>query len=278
MGKFRFFKSIITNIAALTCAGAAAAPGFTSVDYAADFQSLDYVDFAEAIRPPGACSFQTARTSCANNVSTVDWDGCSVGEATLSGGWNEEWSPGFCVDGARPGRLIKGASVTRTSNGETLTQPSNMKIVTKTTAHSAYDGSFISGNGVQVTSNGKVRTVVIHGIQRTIMNASERVWFDQSITSTGLTVSGTRAAGNRTVSGELTSIHNLSLYRAVHSFDAVRWGNPNCCYPTGGRVSTQLAGQREGDVAMSFTSQCGRAHYTDADKLVSTVTLPECSE
>jgi hypothetical protein len=129
---------------------------------------------------------------------------------------------------------------------------------------------------VTISNTGGTRTVVINGIRRTMTGPLGRSWFDHSITSTGLTVTGTRAAGTRTVSGTMTMFHNLASYKATHAFNNVTWGSSSCCYPTSGSVSTSLTGTRTGNVSLDFSSTCGQATFTDTDSSTSTVTLNQC--
>ena len=224
-----------------------------------------------------ACAFSSARTTCSSNVSTIDWAGCTVHSATLTGGWAETWSPGFCSNGALPGALTNGTSVTRTSTGQVLTLPSGATLTENTTAHSTYNSTSIPGTGIDVSMAGGTRTVVIHGLRRILKGPFGRSWFDHSITSTGITITGTRAAGTRTVSGTSTMYHNFAQYTAAHTFNTVTWGTPSCCYPTSGSVSSVLTGTRAGSVSLAFTSTCGQATFTDTDSSVSTVTLSQCN-
>lgn len=254
----------------------ASSPSMMSLDYAADFQGMDFVDPSDAVHPLTACTFTAARSTCSGNVSTITWGGCSIGTATMTGGWTETWSAGFCANGASPGALTNGTSVTRTSASDVLTFASGAKITTSTTAHSAYDGTSIPGTGVTVSNAGGTRTIVINGIHKIMTGPLGRSWFDHSITSTGLTVTGTRAGGNRVVSGTSTLFHNLAQYKAAHTFNNVTWGSSSCCYPTSGSISSTLSGSRTGSISLAFSTTCGQATFTDADSSASTVTLTQC--
>ncbi len=245
-------------------------------DMATDFQSMDFVDPQDDVRPFAACSFSSARTTCTNNVSTLNWNGCNVGLATLSGGWSESWSSGFCANGASPGILINGASVTRASSGQTLTFASAANLVTNTTAHTAYDGTSI-GSGVTTSMAAGTRTVVINGIRKILTGPRGRTLFDHSITSTGLSVAGTRAAGTRMITGNSTLFHNIAQYKAVHTFNSVAWGSSSCCYPTSGSISSTLTGSRTGSVTLAFTASCGQANFTDTTATITPITLTQCN-
>jgi hypothetical protein len=166
--------------------------------------------------------------------------------------------------------------VTRTSSSEVLTFASGAKITTNTAAHTAYDGTSIPSTGVVISNTGGTRTVVIHGIHRTMTGPLGRSWFDHSITSSGLTITGTRAGGNRVVSGSSTLYHNLASYKAVHTFNSVTWGNSSCCYPTSGSISSVLTGSKTGTLGLAFSSTCGQATFTDTDASTSTVILTQC--
>jgi hypothetical protein len=257
----------------------AAAP-FTIQDMAADFDSMDYLDPADgSAHAQSACAFSIARSACSSNVDTITWGGCTVGFATLSGGWTETWSGGFCADGTKPGLLTSGNSVTRTSSSQVLTLPSGATLTTDTNAHNDYDGTSI-GSGVTVSNTAGTRTVTIAGLHKVMVGPHGRTWFDHSFKSGGggLSVVGTRAAGTRVVTGTSTLYHNLAKYTAVHTFNSVTWGSASCCYPTSGSISTSLTGTgRSGSVSLAFSSTCGQATFTDTDSTTSMITLNQCN-
>ncbi len=246
-----------------------------------DFQNMDYVDpQSSGVHAYAACSFTTNRSTCASNVSTIAWAGCTLGSsATLSGGWTETWSAGFCVNGAMPGPLTTGANVNRvtTGSGEVLSTPLGATLTTSTTAHTAYDTTAISGSGITISNSAGTRTVLINGLHKVLVGPKGKTWFDHSIVSNpGLTLTGTRAAATRVISGTSTLYHNLAKYTAAHTFAAVTWGSATCCYPTSGSVSTSLTGSKTGNVTLAFTSTCGQATFTDIATAPATVTLTQC--
>lgn len=249
---------------------------FEESDY--DLQSIDAIDPQSAsVHPMSACSFSSSRSTCSSNVSTVNWGGCSVGTATLTGGWTETWSNGFCANGASPGTLSSGSSVVRTSSSQVLTLASGATLTTDTAAHTAYDGTSIGSTGITVSKSGTTRTIAIDGIHRILKGPRGRTLFNHSLKSTGLTVTGTRALGTRVVSGNLTVYHNIAAYTATNTFNNVTWGNSSCCYPTSGSISTSLSGALTGSTSLAFTSTCGSATFTSTSGSTSTVTLNQCN-
>ena len=258
----------------------ASTPGFLSVNSVNPSDLVDPQDAGRiasgAVSASAVCSFSTARSSCSANADTITWNSCSIGTATLSGGWTETWSGGGTCPTAPSSA---GHAVTRTSTSQVLTLASGATLTTDTNAHTAYDGTTIPAGGTVVTSGGgSTRTIVINGIHRVFKGPLGRSWFDHSITSTGLTMNGTRALGTRVISGSSTMYHNLAKYKAVHTFNAVTWATPTCCYPTSGSVSTVLTGTgRNGNVNLAFTTTCGQATFTDTDSTTSTITLTQCN-
>lgn len=257
----------------------ATSPSFHSGEaLSADFHSMDYLDPQDALKALAACTFSAARSTCSGNVSTISWGGCTIGTAALTGGWSEAWSAGFCADGNSPTALTSGTSVTRTSSGgQVLTFASGATLTTDTIAHTTYDGTSIPGTGITISNSSGTRTVVINGLHKVLVGPKGRTWFNHTLTSTGLTVTGTRLGGNRVVSGTSVHYHNLAEYKATHVFNTVTWGSSTCCYPTSGSVSSTLVGSRSGTVSLSFTSTCGEANFTDTDASVSSVTLSQCN-
>lgn len=257
----------------------ASSPSFTLGEgLSTDFQSMDYLDPQDALKQLAACTFSSARSTCSSNVSTISWGGCTIGTATLAGGWSEAWSSGFCSDGNQPTALTNGTSVTRTSStGQVLTFASGATLTTDTIAHTTYDSTSIPGTGITISNSSGTRTVVINGLHKVLVGPRGLKWFDHTLTSTGLTVNGTRLTGDRVVSGTSVHYHNLAEYKATHTFNTVTWGSSTCCYPTSGSVSSTLTGSRSGTVSLSFTANCGEANFTDTDATVSSVTLSQCN-
>jgi hypothetical protein len=243
---------------------------------AANVQTFDFLNPQDSVHAKTACTFSAARGTCSNNLSIINWNSCTVGNARLSGGWTETWSPGFCANGALPTALTNGASVTRTSTGQVLTMHSGAYFTTSTLAHTAYDGTLIPNTGVHVSMTGGTRTLTIDGIHRVLVGHHNKTLFDHTLTSSGLSVSGSRANGNRVVSGTMTMFHNLALFKMTHTFNNVTWGSASCCYPTSGSITSALTGSRTGTTTMTFSSSCGAATFTDNDTIQTDVALSQC--
>lgn len=260
-----------------TSSEGAASPQISNIeDMGMDLQSMDYLD-PKDVGIQAACAFSTARSTCTSNVSTIDWAGCSVGiAATLTGGWTETWSAGFCANTMQPGPLTNATNVTRTSASQVLTLANGAKLTTDTLAHTTYDGTAIPATGITVSMTTN-RTVVINGLHKVLVGPKGRTLFNHTITSPGLTVAGTRAAGTRTINGSSTLYHNLASYKATHTFTNVKWDTPSCCYPTSGTLSTVLTGSRTGNVSMAFTTTCGQANFIDTDATSTPITLTQCN-
>ena len=116
-----------------------------------ELQSMDFLDPKDAnVHAESACRFSTARSSCSSDVDTINWNGCTVGLATITGSWTETWSSGAC-----PGPLANSESVTRTSpSGEIVNFATGFTLTTSTAAHTAYDGTSIPSS-ILVMPRGK---------------------------------------------------------------------------------------------------------------------------
>lgn len=234
-----------------------------------------------SIGPLATCSLATARSSCAGASSdtiTVNWNGCTIlaGKITLTGGWTNTYnSAGTCTT-AQSAALPSGGSVTRTTDSYVVTFRLGAYLTTDTTAHSAWDGSSIPATGVVTTNSSGTRTVVINGLHRVLRGPRGTKWFDHSITSSGMTITGTRAAGTRTVSGSMTLYHNLARYTATSTFNSVQWGSSSCCYPTSGSISTTLTGAVSGTTTLTYSSTCGTATFVDTSGSLSSLELSYC--
>jgi hypothetical protein len=92
----------------------------------------------------------------------------------------------------------------------------------------------------------------------------------------GLTVTG--IGSSRLVSGTVNVEHNLAKYTAAVTFNGVGYGEPGCCFPTSGSVSTTFSkgpdvGKTE---SLSFSEICGDATLTKADGTTESLTLVHC--
>ena len=209
----------------------------------------------------------------------MNWAGCTLGGATLIGGWTETWSTSVCPSGSPPTALTNGSAVTRVSTGQTLTLSGGATITTTTNTHTTWDGTSIPNTGITTSMASGVRTVVINGLHKTMNGPLGRLWFDHSLQSlAGLSVSGTRAGANRVITGNLTLWHNLLQYKAVHTFNSVTWGTAACCYPTSGSITSVLTGTgRAGNVSLTFSATCGQATFVDTNAASSTINLTQCN-
>jgi hypothetical protein len=123
------------------------------------------------------------------------------------------------------------------------------------------------------------RTVVVNGSHLTgtvtIEGDSTKIW-DHTVTASDIAVTG--AAGERLVSGTVTVQHNLLKYTSTTTFSGVGYGEPLCCFPTAGSVSTTYskgtnAGKTE---TLEFSSVCGEGTLTDASGASAPITLQYC--
>lgn len=262
-----------------------ASVGFVEMgqDEPLESESLDPAPFA-------ACSISSARSSCSANTITINWNSCTIGTAVFTGQVTETFS-GF---GAASCQLNgDNARITRRvsdSNPRTLTFASGAKIVSDMSPDTAWDGTTFpsASTGTTVTrlesgtSNGQncsggspCYNIVVNGLQNVLTGPKGRIWFDHVITS-NLTAKGTKAGANLVVTGTSNVWHQVSRYKAVHTFNSVTWGNSSCCYPTSGTITSVLTGAISGSTTMSFTTTCGSASFTGTDNQTNTVTLTQC--
>jgi hypothetical protein len=227
------------------------------------------------------CSIATARSTCDGNIITVSWPNCTLplgnANVTLSGGWRNTYNDGVACTTARSGGLASGDSFTRTYLDFGITFPLGRRLTTSSNAHSAYDGTAIPATGVTVTNVAGTRQITIQGLRRILAGSKGAKFFDHSITSSAISVTGTRAAGTRLInSGNLTVYHNIVGYKAVSSFSNVRWGEAGCCFPTSGRVTTTFTGSLVGNAELAFGPSCGAATFTDTKGSSEAISLSQC--
>jgi hypothetical protein len=135
----------------------------------------------------------------------------------------------------------------------------------------------ICGTGGCATS----RTITIGGSHLTgtvtIDGDSILIW-NHTVTSGtgGLTVTG--AGSDRVVNGSVIVQHNILKYTSTTTFASVGYGEPLCCFPTSGSVSTTFSkGANVGKTeSISFGGVCGEVTLTQADGAVVPLTLEHC--
>jgi hypothetical protein len=241
-----------------------------------------------AFSGPGGDPYSFTPASC-----TVEWaDGLSV---------SSKWSGPFTLaygascDSLHPfmEKQAAGCELTRTSgaagDARTITGPDgNSYAIDHNTngAGTGWDSSVTpppNDDGVQTTCGADGctanRTLVINGSHLTgtvtIDGFEEKIW-DHTVTAAGLTVTG--AGADRVVSGEVVVQHNLLKYTSTTTFTSVGYGEPLCCFPTSGSVSTTFS--KGGNVGkterLAFSSLCGEATLTQADGVTVSLTLAHC--
>lgn len=240
------------------------------------------------------CSISAARSTCANNSTTVNWDGCTIGSttATLTGVITETFSSFGAAVCQLNGNGSKLTRVISSSSPRVLTLESGATITSTMTPDTAWDGttfpsastgttitrveSGTSVNGSQSCSVGSVcYEIVVNGVQNILKGPKGRKWFDHIITS-NISAKGSKAAGTMTIYGTSSVWHQLASYKAVNTYNAVVWGTPSCCYPTSGSISTVFTGSIAGTTTLTFGSTCGSATFVDTAGASTSVTLNQC--
>jgi hypothetical protein len=217
-----------------------------------DLDSQNYIDPQDRITQKAtACSYATAR-SCASGTGTIAWNGCSVGAATMTGGWTETWpSNAACTVSF----LGNNNVVERSSTGSTLNLPLGASITVDTSGGTAYDGTVFTAGSV-ITNRKKTSRKGASVFDYYVVPAITVSGALKNSSSNGLT-------GNRTMSGSVTIYHNLAKYTATNAFAAVTWGDSTCCYPTSGTITSSFSGTGAPATSgvMTFTSTCGEATF-----------------
>lgn len=227
--------------------------------------------------PSAACSYVTARTCRALPPgASVRWGGCSLGQLTLEGGWNETLSSAPCCSS-----FGNSCVIDRETASTAVVLPSGARISISSDAHNTWDGSSIGG-GVHAEVASSVRTITFRGLQRTFYSATLVQIFNHSLetTTSPIQVSGSLATNDRRVeAGTMVLHHNRVKYNLAAEFDAtdkVTWQSASCCYPTTGKINGTLSGALSGSVTLQFTSTCGQATFTNQYGASSTITLNQC--
>jgi hypothetical protein len=256
-----------------------------STAYAADWSCV-----SGSLSPSfdGAGSYEYTPPSC-----KVTWAGGHGGSSSWSGPFNLVYGASCSGSHAWMGSQVAGCELTRTTSagGDTRTVTGfdgYERQVTHDTngAGTGWDSSVSpapTDDGVVSTcgSGGcaSSRDIVINGSHITGVASMDgdtyRIW-DHTVTSQGITVSD--QGGSLVVSGTVVVQHNLIKVTSTTTFDGITYGEPLCCFPTAGSVSTTFS--RGPDVgkteSLAFSSACGEATLTKADGRTEAITLQHC--
>jgi hypothetical protein len=237
---------------------------------------------------PGADPYSYTPDSC-----TISWVNGKTGSSSWSGPFTLSYGTSCDSIHALMEKQAAGCDLTRTTaaggSTRTVTGPDgNSYAIAHDTngAGTGWDSSVSpapTSDGVVITcgSGGCTadRTLVINGSHLTgtveVRGVSQNIW-DHTVTASGITVTG--AAADRVVNGTVTVQHNLLKYTSTTTFTSVGYGEPGCCFPTTGSVSTTFSkGAETGKTeTLTFSNICGEASLTDISGATDPLTLQFC--
>ena len=179
--------------------------------------------------------------------------GCAIARTTVQGG-NTRTITG--PDG-------NSYAITHDTNGEgSAWDPTDAPVAND-------DGVIVTDTSIVVSGSHLTGTVEINGEKGTIWNHT--VMTDAG----GVTVTGTGT--DRAVNGTVYVHHNILKLTTATVFNDVKYGNADCCFPTGGSVTTTVVQGTGGNQSesLTFTAACGESVLTDSHG-TSALTLEHC--
>ena len=244
-----------------------------------------------AFSGPGTYAY--APVGCA-----ISWGNGKTASAEWSGSFSLAYGSTCDVTHAFILNQTTDCSVTRTTdaagNTRTLTGPDgNSYSVTHDTngAGTGWDASVAptpTNDGVVATcaaggcASGltlKVNGSHLTGMLTTAGGTADR-WWDHTVTTGSDGVAVTISGTSRLVSGTVIVQHNLARFTSTTTFNNVEYSDANCCFPTGGNVTTTFSkGPHQGKTeTLSFGTGlgCGEATLTKTDGAKEAFTLKHC--
>jgi hypothetical protein len=166
-------------------------------------------------------------------------------------------------------------SVTHDTNGEgtgwdssVTPSPTNDGVVATCAAGGCASGLSLKVNGSHLTGT------------LTPAGGSADRWWDHTVTTGSDGVAVTISGTSRVVSGTVIVQHNLAKFTSTTTFNNVEYGDANCCFPSGGSVTTTFSkGPYQGKTeTLSFGTAlgCGEATLTKPDGVKVAFTLKHC--
>lgn len=222
--------------------------------------------------PFAACSYSGAQSGCASQSRTVNWSGCNLGTATLTGLVTET----FTGSGANSCALTASDSMVKrvisTSNPRKITFASGAFLSSDMEPGTAFDGTTFSdisqGTTIQRIESGTSNNLtcgatgtnvcynlVIRGLHNGYTTAGG-VKLTEHIITANVTYQGSKLNSNRLMSGTMTVWRQVLGAKAVNVFNNVKWGSSSCCYPTEGTIVSTITGAVAGSATMTFNTSC----------------------
>jgi hypothetical protein len=235
---------------------------------------------------PGSYTFTPA--SC-----TVKWGNDKSASSTWSSTFDLVYGNGCDDKHASIGNQKMGCDITRTTgadgNTRTITGPDGR---TYAVEHNTNGAGTSWDMSTEPTNNGVIAsctasnlvctagTLVISGshLTGTVTGTSgkEKIWDHTVYTGQG-GLQITRKP-NRTLNGSVTVQHNILKYNATATFNDVSYGDPLCCFPTSGSVTTTFSGgpHMGKTETLTFDGTCASAHLVDGSGASHDLELRHC--
>jgi hypothetical protein len=207
-----------------------------------------------------SCALASTFSSCASNVITRTFDGCTVGGATFNGTVTLTFADATVDNTCLPAAV--GHSITRVPNFTVTGRRGATLEVTKTA----------SAGQVITVVNGTTFTFTNDGIRRVFTTGSGTSLFDFTTkTTSGITVTGVARAGRTLSGGTLRVTNNLTGVSCDYSPTNVSWTS-TCNCPTSGSWSGSCS---DGKTTSLNITGCGAASITVGSETDS-VTFDRC--
>jgi hypothetical protein len=239
-----------------------------------------------------SCSWSSLITGCSSNSSTITFDGCSDSSdhaISIKGSLTLAWTGvGCCTSNPLNASSIIPCTFTRRTLGaDGSTDPvihalGSHSVTLNTEDNSGYNEA--KTGGFTVTCQGAEGNNTCDGQRQIVINGAHYVgqsgrgdWDHTVSTENPLIVQG-HGENRRTLSGSISVQNNLLKYTSVTTITSTLTHSSNCCYPTGGTVSTTfsggtLDGQTE---SMKFGPGCGTVTLNDTKQQKTGLTLHHC--
>jgi hypothetical protein len=252
--------------------------------YAADWSCTGQT-LVPAFAGPGSYMFTPPTCS-------IDWGGGLRATSTWSGAFTLVYGASCDAASALMDTQPAGCTLTRTAPGgdtRTITGPdgNSYAILHDTNGvGTGYDPTVAVSDGGVVSTCGASgcdagRTLVVNGSHLTgtveYQGDSYKIW-DHTVSTGagGITVTG--SGGSRVVSGSVVVQHNIIHETATATFASVGYGEPGCCFPTTGSVTTTFANGPDAgkSESIAFSAVCGEATLTTTSGKTEAITLMHC--
>lgn len=194
---------------------------------------------------------------CSNSIRYLEYNGCSVGNKTMTGAVSLTYSSASC------NLSSDNDVVTKTTNNVTLTGPYGGSIITTSSNNGSPDylsRLYQGGSSLKRNSLSNFSLTILGEHSGLLVNNSVRASVSVKTNSDVIITNGLSRGNRQLDSGAVEINHNIAKFSMVLVPTNVRY-QANCCHPVSGNIRATFSGAKTGSLNYTFAG-CGSGTVT----------------